>query len=184
MKTKATETIPERVSAVAPPLQIVLTYDHAAMADAARNLLKGFLIKSTPDVDIHRDEWNFAELEHPQCRAESLELARDCDIFVIALTGLEDLPESFVEWLHEWFESRGQLETACVFCISNRSSQASLPRCQQLPSLAHAHGLAFFSTTIALPDNAAPTGINPKTWLSRLASINPDLLPEFSGINE
>src|ERR1041384_2486430 len=85
---------------------------------------------------------------------------------VIALTGLEDLPESFVEWLHEWFESRGQLETACVFCISNRSSQASLPRCQQLPSLAHAHGLAFFSTTIALPDNAAPTGINPKTWLS------------------
>lgn len=184
MKTKATETIHERVSAVAPPLQIVLTYDHAAMADAARNLLKGFLIKWTPDVDIHRDEWSFAELEHPQCRAESLELARNCDMFVIGLTGVDDLPASFNEWLHEWFRSRTPMETAFILCISNRAAHGSLPRCQELPSIARAHNLGFFSTTIALPDSAELAGIKPKMWLSRLASINPDLLPDFSGINE
>ena len=184
MKTNTTETICAQLLAVAAPLQIVLTYDHRVMADAARNLLKNFLTKWTPDVDIHRDEWSFVELEHPQCRSESLELARDCDIFVIAIAGLDDLPASFGEWLNDWFELRAKVETALILCISNRAVLANLPRCQGLASLAHAHNLAFFSTTIALPGAGIAASINPKTILSRLASINPDLLPEISGINE
>lgn len=147
-------------------------------------MLASLLNKCAPDVEVHRDEWSFVELEHPQCRAESLELARPCDLFVVALTGVNDLPESFCEWLNDWVESRAEMQTALILCVSNRAAIWDFPQCRELTSLAAAHGLSFFATAVSLANTDLLTAVNPKTLLARLSAINPDFLPEISGINE
>jgi hypothetical protein len=185
MNTNATKMIGERKLEVAPPLQIVLTCDHPLVAEAARKLLDRFLAKWAGDVDVHRDEWSFAELEHPQCHSEALELARHCDIFVVALRGIEDLPLSFVEWLSAWFESREKVEAALIVLVAaNGANLARLPRCAGLPIAAQTHGLSFFTTSVVLPGSNYLPPINSKAWIARLGAIDPDLLPDFSGINE
>jgi hypothetical protein len=185
MNMNATRIITEPISNVAAPLQIVLTYDHPAMAEAARELLGSFRNKWAADVDIHRDEWSFAELEHPQCRSESLELARHCDIFIVALTGIDDLPPSFVKWLNDWFESRANMEAALIVLVgSHTANLLRLPRCASLASEARARGLSVFTTAVAIPGAVLPSAAHPKALLARLATINTELLPDFSGINE
>src|SRR3954453_21778661 len=103
MNTNATARAAHVRPAPLAPLQIVLTYDQPAMADAARKTLNGFLAKWAADVDMHRDEWSFADLEHPKFRSEALELATHCDLFLVAVTGMDDVPEPFVLWLKDWF---------------------------------------------------------------------------------
>jgi hypothetical protein len=177
--------IAEPGATVVAPLQIVLTYDAPVMAEAARKLLSRFLAKWAPYVDMHRDEWSFAELEHPQCRTESLELARHCDIFIISLTGVDDLPTSFVEWLNDWFESRANGDTAVIVLIGSHASGLwRLPRCACLATEARARSLSFFTTSVVLPGTSLPCSPHPKAVLARLANMNTELLPDFSGINE
>src|SRR5437870_4913409 len=87
MNTHAIRAIAERSADSTAPLHIVLTYDQLSMATATRKFLAGFLARWADEIDIHVDEWSFAELEHPKCRVEALELGRSCDIFIIALSG-------------------------------------------------------------------------------------------------
>ena len=185
MNTNATKIIADPLANVAAPLQIVLTYDHPPMAAAARELLGSFLTKWVADVDIHRDEWSFAELEHPQCRSESLELARHCDIFIIALIGINDLPPSFIGWINDWFESRANVETALIVLAGSHTANLwKLPRCASLASEARRHGLSFFTTSVVIPGAVLPSAAHPKALLARLATMNTELIPDFSGINE
>jgi hypothetical protein len=184
MNTNAIQTISSRLPDAAAPLQVVLTYDDPTMAKVARRLLDGFLAKWARDVDIHRDEWSFAEIEHAQCRQEALELARHCDTMVIAISGVEDLPVSFCDWLNDWIASRAPVETAILVCASNRTPFLRLERFSRLSSLAASNHLAFFITTLADSSFGGSTGTNPKKLNARLESIDPGLLPEVSALND
>jgi hypothetical protein len=179
MKTNATKFADGRKAGVAAPLQMVVTYDQPMMVEAARKLLDGFVTKWSGDAEVHRDEWSFPELEHPQCHSEALELARHCDIFIVALRGIEDLPVAFVEWLNDWFQSRDKVLTALIVIVAaNGANLGRLPRCAALPTLARAHGVSVFTTTVVVPGSNFPPLINPKAWIARLGAIDPDLLPD------
>lgn len=185
MNTHAITAIAERSAGSTEPLHIVLTYDLPSMATATRKFLEGFLAKWAGEIDIHVDEWSFTEIEHPKCRAEALELGKNCDIFIAALSGAADLPVSFQEWLSDWFQSRAQIETAFVlFVASCNARRSNLSGCSSLAIQAREKGLSFFTTTIPLPEPAVPATAHSKALLARLGAINADLLPDFSGIND
>jgi|SRR3954466_14472204 len=186
MNSNATKLVAGRNKPeLAAPLHIVLTYDHPAAANAARKMLAGLLAKCADDLDMHRDEWSFAELEHPKCRTEALELAAPSDVFTIAVSGANDVPVSFVEWLNEWLEARNETETAMILALgSPRATMGELPLCASLLSLPRADGLSIFTTTIDLPQSNLPAAIKPASLCARLGSIKSEWLPEDSGLNE
>ncbi len=124
-------------------------------------------------------------MEHPQCREEALDLARHCDIFVIALTGGDDLPVGFVEWLDEWVDSRAPIESALVLLVASNGVSPRLSCCDWLQAASRANnGLSFFTTTVPVEPPVALPSVHPKTLFARLSAINADLLPEVSGLNE
>jgi hypothetical protein len=185
MSTNATARVADVRSADLAPLQIVLTYDHPAMADAARNRLNGFLTRWAADVDIHRDEWSFTDLEHPKCRSEALELATHCDLFIAAVSGMDDVPESFVLWLKDWFASRAQMDSALILCIgSSIMSLSNMPFLAAIESLARSNGLSSFTTTGLMPQTILPPSPKLTSLFARLKMLGADSLPENSGINE
>ena len=182
MNTNATKLLAEKTSQVAAPLSIVVIFDHPTMASTTRAMLHGFISKWAPDVDVHRDEWTFAELDHPKFRAESLELAKSCDILVIAISE-GDLEVSFLEWLDEWALSRRQMATAVILLIaSNHAALSFRPRCASIPTFAHQHGLAFFTTVITR--SMPPPFLHPKALLESLSVLNASVLPDFSSLND
>src|SRR4051812_9933783 len=133
MNANATKLIAERCSDAAAPLQIVVTYDHSVMVNCARKLLNGFLTKWASDVDVHRDEWSFAELEHAIFRNEALELAAPADLLVIAVAGVDDLPLSFSEWFNHWLKMRDHNDTAVILAVgSPNATMRELPRCASI----------------------------------------------------
>jgi len=186
MKPSAIKLVADQKrSSVAAPLHIVLAYDRPVMADAARKLLAGLLAKCASDLDTHRDEWSFAELEHPKCYSEALELAAPSDVFTVAASGIDDLPVSFIEWFNEWLQSRNDTETAVILALGpGRETLAELPRCASLLSLPRAQGLSIFTTTVDLPQSSLPAATKPQSLLARLGSIKSEWLPEESGLNE
>ena len=182
MNTSTPNLLVEKTAQLAAPLSIVLIFDHPTMAATTRAMLHGFISKWAPDVDVHRDEWTFAELDHPKCRAESLELAKSCDILVIAISE-GDLDVSFIDWLNEWAVSRRQMDTALILLIaSNHAAISARPRCASIPTFAHKHGLTFFTT--AVTPFTLPPLLHPKELLARLSVLNTNLLPDFSGLND
>jgi hypothetical protein len=184
MKTIATETVSEQASAVAAPLQIALSFDHPVMAEATRKVIDRLIASSAPDSDMHRDEWSFAELEHTHCRAEALELAAHCDLFVVAITGIEDIPDSFLKWIDDWLASRANMETAVILCVGGSDFGApDLPRCEAFQHTAGERGLLFLRTTIPLPKENWQLKWSPHSVLARL-HLNKDELPEESALND
>jgi hypothetical protein len=169
-------------TAIELPLQIVLTSDHPSAAAAALKLIGGFVDKWAPDVEVHRDDWSFSELEHPEFRRESLELARHCDILIIALSGAEELPESFMEWLNDWRQSRERKDTF-VLCASTRSP-LTLPAFTSLPAFFGENGLSCFLASISLTEGKLTVPLGLKTFVANLAKIDCSNLPEASGLND
>lgn len=185
MNMNATKLIAERCSAVAAPLQIVVTYDHSVMVNCARKLLDGFLTKWASDVDVHRDEWSFAELEHEKFRNEALELAAAADLLVIAVTGVNDLPLSFFEWFNTWLKMRHPTETAVVLAVaSSTATMGELPLCASIVSMPRTDGLSFLSTAVNINESRLPAAMNPASLVKRLGCICKDCLPEESGLND
>jgi hypothetical protein len=184
MNTDATKQLVGRTSDVAAPLSIVLIFDHPAMAATTRSVLDGFISKWAHDVDVHRDEWTFAELDHPKFRTEALELAKSCDILVLAVSE-GDLDISFIEWLDEWAVSRHRMETAVILVIASHATTVSAaPRCASIQTFAHKHGLTFFTTSVTPAPCVVPRFLHPKELLAPLSVLNTNLLPDFSGLND
>ena len=182
MHANANRPLVEKTAQMAAPLSIVLTFDHPTMAATTRAMLDGFISKWAPDVDVHRDEWTFAELDHPKFRAESLDLAKSCDILVIAVSE-GDLTASFIGWLNEWALSRHQMDTALILLIaSNHTALSIRPRCDSIPAFARNHGLTFFTT--AITPATPPPFPHPKELLARLSVLNTNILPDFSSLND
>ena len=185
MNIAATKLIAERSSAVAEPLQIVIAYDQTAMLRCARKLLNGFFMKWAADVEVHRDEWTFAELEHKQFRAEALELAAPASVLVIAVTGVNDLPLSVFEWLNDWIKMRNQTDTAVILAVgSSTTTKRELPLCASVVALPRTNGLSILSTTVNLDEPRERVPVNPASLVLRLGSICKDCLPEESGLND
>jgi hypothetical protein len=181
MKTES-HLKPGPEAAIDLPLQIVLTSDQPNASAAARKLIAGFIARWAPDVEVHHDDWSFAELEHSEFRRESLELARHCDILIIALSGVEDLPESFLDWLNDWRQSR-ESKTTFILCVSARSP-LTLPAFVSLPVLLGKDGLPCFFASLSLTEGRLTVPLNPKIILANLAKIDCATLPEASGLND
>ena len=180
MKTSASKSPGKQVTATRP-LQIILAYDQPLMVEPARTMLDRFLTKWASDVEVHRDEWSFAELEHPRFRSEAIELAKICDILVIAVTTVDDLSAPFFHWLNEWLHSRTTMDTAIILCAANISTLNNLHDCELLLALARGKGLSFFSTTISLPTGKSAFQL-PQPPLPRFPGSGS--LPEFSALND
>lgn len=185
MKSNAPAAADDRQSTPTAPLQIVLTHDHPAMAHAARNALNSILGKWAADTDIHRDEWSFSELENPAFRAEALELAACGDILVVAFTGSEDLPASFMAWLNDWLATRTEMDSALLLCMGlSAANLQTTPSAASLTTLARSNGLSCFIASGLLPEPICPVSLNIKSLLARLKTFSCDILPETSGLNE
>ena len=133
------------------------------------------------DVEIHRNEWSFAELEHPRFHAEALELARDADILIIATVARDALPLPFSGWIDEWLETRSNLQTAVIFCTGSELNQRK-PSDHWSDALTSSHGLSFFHTGLSLPpiakqESARVPFTDPRACYNRW-------IPESGGIND
>lgn len=129
------------------PFSLVIAHDTAAAAAKAGDRIVGLLGGCIPNLDIHRDQWSFYELDHPEFRREALELAARCDIFVIATVDREGLPESVRSWLEQWVKTRERKESALVCLVGSRQGKLlGTPVQTELQALAAAHDLAFFAS--------------------------------------
>lgn len=175
------ERAPEGDSAL--PLQIVVIADHPNAAAGARNLVNEFVLKWAPDIEVHRDDWSFTELENLEFRRESLELSRCCDMLIISLGGNVDLPDSFSDWLKDWRQSRAANHATFVLCASAVAPSA-LPTFASLPVDLCDEGLSCFLTSISLRHGCLPPPVRPKALLDRIGSIDRMNLPEVSLLND
>ena len=169
--------------ALAPPLQIVVISDHPTASANAGKLMNEFIRKWASNVEAHRDDWSFAELEHPEFRRESFELAHHCDLLILALDGPEDLPETFLDWLRDWRHSRASDDETFILCAS-AIAPSVLPIFASLPSILCGDGLTCFTTSISSRDSRPPAPFHPEPLLARLAMIDRTNLPENSVLND
>jgi hypothetical protein len=168
---------------LALPLHIVVIADHHSASVGAHKLVDEFVVKWAPETEVHRDDWSFSELEHAEFRRESLELARHCDLLIIAPGGYDDLPESVSEWLREWRQTRAAGHTTFVICASAAPSSA-LPHLASLPLELCEEGLTCFMASISMRQGWLPAPVRPRALLERLAEIDRTNLPEISILND
>lgn len=166
------------------PLQVVITSDHPTLARSAATMVDDFLRNWAPEVDSHRDDWTFSELENPAFAREALELAYTCDILVVAVSGYEDLPSYYVKWIKEWIRTRASKETAIILCAPAGAKMYLLPRFAALPDLLRGNGFTCFTTALHIPRAELPSAVQPKSLLARMASEDWQNLPENSCLNE
>jgi hypothetical protein len=166
------------------PLQIVVASDHPALGSAANQLIGDLIGKWASDVEVHRDNWSFAELENSQFFNEAIELAAPCDILAIAIAGFEDLPGHFVKWLRQWVATRPEKDTAVILCSPAGAAFYLVPRFAALPDLLTGRGLTCFTTQVSLPTPQLPPWLHPKSLLARMAAMDWRTLPENSALNE
>jgi hypothetical protein len=162
------------------PLHLVILHDGPrALAEATR-LVRG-LFSKVNELDVHSDEFSFAEITHPQLLTESAELAAGADIFVFATQDGSTLPIEVVAWLKLWLNRRPAKETAFVSLTgSSLGPSLNTPTHQFLRYLAERHQLAFFSSTFTVPKNTAPELTI--TTFQQTIRYNP--CPEGWGLND
>lgn len=181
MKTNLLPNLPARGLLSAPAsaaFNLVLVHDREIAARNAREIIGRLLGICLAEVDIHRDEWSFAELAHIEFGREALELARPCDLFILATVDGAKLPLEITSWIARWMETRTKKDTALV-CLVGSSAGMSLdsPVHQTLRGLGETSGLVFFGSGFILPESGTgPEGNSiPSAYFPR---------PEGWGINE
>jgi hypothetical protein len=84
----------------APSVSIVVIFDTPSHLAEARGLLNRLIGTCDPGVTLHADEWSINDLDNVRFRQEALELARHCDLFVIASDTMSDSILGFTaDWL-------------------------------------------------------------------------------------
>ena len=162
------------------PLHLVTLHDGPLALAEANRLVRG-LFSKVSELDIHRDEFSFHEVTHPQLLAESVELATNCDLFVFATEDGATLPIEVVAWLKHWLNHRPRKETAFVSLIgSSNGGTGGTPTNQYLRYLAERHQLAFFSGTFNIPNSPSAGPTVPK--VQQVLRYNP--CPEGWGLND
>src|SRR5437870_2769787 len=101
-----------RVSHLTPtqlqPFNLVVIYDEENVAMASEAIILRLLKKCLPLLDIHKDEWSFAELGHVEFAKEAVELAANCDMLAVATSDDQHLSSTVISWLSRWMESRAK----------------------------------------------------------------------------
>ena len=158
-----------------PPrsFNIVVLYDSPTAARESRRVTDHVVKRCLADIDVHRDEFSFAELAHPELREETLELSANCDFLVMAVTDGSGLSADMLMWLGKWLATRAEKETA-LLCLTGRTEGDLEERAVStwMRLLAARHEMPFFTGTfLVLPEPEHPLG-------------HPSARPEAWGINE
>ncbi len=166
------------------PFNIVLIYDHDLAASESRRVIDRLLAKCLPDLDIHRDELSFAEITHPELRGETVELAAECDLFILATITGEGLPAEILGWVNLWLASREDKETALV-CLVGSPTGETLESVvhQHLQRIAVQHELAFFSSSFLAKPGRIASDLG-GSGFGKAHENHYDPRPEAWGINE
>lgn len=98
-----------------PSFNLVLLYDHELTAKAAHRITERLVARSLPESDIHQDCWSFEELAHLHFRNEASELAKACDLMLLATINGQALPREVSSWIEHWNRTRTQKDAAFLF---------------------------------------------------------------------
>ena len=162
-----------------PPLNVVLLRDHDLAGKAAQRLVERVLLPLLHQSEVHQDYWSFEELAHPQFRQEALELAKSCDLIVLATLG-EILPVSISLWIEDWTQTRIQKDAAFVYLTAYRDMPAAVH--EQFSDLRGMDNLAVFTSTLGLPGSELQGVVPGRSRTQSLSAFLPR--PERWGINE
>ena len=160
-----------RVAQSNPPrsFNIVVLFDNDCSAIEARRVTDHVVKRCLDDIDVHRDEFSFAELAHPDLKSRTLELAVNCDFMVVAVTDGSELAGEVLMWLGKWLARRSEKETA-LLCLTGRRDGEMDERAVSswMRVLANRHDLPFFAGTFHVHSEAEnPHGhhsARPEAW--------------------
>jgi hypothetical protein len=164
-----------------PPFSLVIIYDHEAAATEASCMLERLLLKYVPSLDIHCDALSFSEILHAELRAETIALARECDVLALATLSRDVTVPAVAQWLDLWGMRRAQKETALISLASSASTETTRGSLHDhLKQIADSQGLVCFSSSFKTnPDACLHNGC-----ASRPQRIEYVARPEGWGINE
>lgn len=180
--TGATESRCPSLANEPPAFNLVITHDCPAAALEARFSVERLLSGFFSALDIHRDEWSFSELGHPDFQREALELAANCDLLVVSAASTNQLPKTMEDWLKSWARLRERKETAMV-CLTHSAHGKPVINCvlETVRDLAESNGLSFFSSSFA--SRHLPPGHANSTKIE-VPAYRYTPRPEAWGINE
>jgi hypothetical protein len=166
------------------PFHIVLLHDGATALKGARHMVETIIGKHLYDVEVHRDELSFAEVMHPELRAETTQIAAGCDVLVFATVDGSHLPGAIATWLENWLEMRPEKETALLSIVGTKAGVVSTSSVEDyLRHVAATHGISFFSSSLTLPEDDEDMKAGAQAPATRVPhNVRPR--PERWGLNE
>ena len=166
------------------PFSLVIIYDHESAATESHRIVEHLLSKWVPGLDIHCDSLSFSEIIHAELRTETIEIARDCDVLVLATSSRGAAVPAVAQWLDLWGVTRAPKETALVSLTSNsKGDSASDSLHDHLKQIAHSYGLTWFSSSLSCSGGTA-TGDLQDVCPQRPRRYQYLARPEGWGINE
>jgi hypothetical protein len=157
-----------------PPFHLVLLHDHEMAAKAAQQTILRLVTCPLRQTELHQDQWTFEELSHTQFQEEALEMARSCDLMVVATAARENFPFHVQSWITDWTETRSQKDGVFVFLSPAKASFADA----LLSGLGAVENLVVF-TSILLESKLEAI---PRQQVAWIGQHQPQ--PEGWGINE
>ena len=123
---------------------VVIIFDTPGHLAEARGLLNRLIGICDPEIAIHSDEWSMNDLGHSRFRQEAHELARHCDLFVIASDTMSDSALAFAS---DWLTGPGDRSAALVLVAFSTRCVADA-EFFGLRQLARKKRVDYFSTVI------------------------------------
>lgn len=125
-----------------PRLQVIIAHeDYLAYARAVRMLANTFF-GSPESAGLHPVSWRFDELHSDILRQRATADAPEAEVFVVATSRCDALPECVAEWLSECFALRQGLPTA-VIALGETADHQEAPWREPLRAATAAAGLDF-----------------------------------------
>jgi hypothetical protein len=132
------------------PFGLVIIYDHESVQREARRLIERLLRNCMPTLDVHCDALSFSEVMHSELQAETIELARECDLLVLATMNRAEATPAVAQWLDLWLATRTAKETGLVSLAGKAEDEpaggSSLH--EHLSWVAESEGLPYFSSNL------------------------------------
>jgi hypothetical protein len=138
------------------PFALVIIYDHESAQTEARRLIERLLRNCMPTLDVHCDALSFSEVMHPELQAETIELARGCDLLVLATINRAVAAPNVARWLDLWLATRTVKETALVSLVGEAGGEPARGGSlhEHLWGIAESHHLPYFSSNLVLSASA------------------------------
>lgn len=144
LRSSATHGTNNPFAAHAPAVSIVVIFDTPSHLTEARGVLNRLIGTCDPGVTVHADEWSINDLDNARFRQEALELARPCDLFVIASDTMSD---SVLGFTADWLTGPRDGSAALVLVAFSTRCVADA-EFFGLRQIARERGVDYFSTII------------------------------------